>query len=301
MANFTNIKHNLILRVPRKLRFLVADETAIKAEFYRAFGYELNLQQPQTLYEKSNWIKLYDRNPLMTQCSDKYAVRDFVTARVGSHILNELHGVYESADAINFDTLPEKCILKVTNGSGWNVTVNGEKLIVHKKPVSTSRARKRLKKWMHKNQYIRRREWCYKNIRPKIICEKWMESETGSLTDYKIHCFSGRPHLIQVIVDRYTDCRQIFYDTNWKKLDVNIASYPLSEKEILAPDCLNQMLEIARVLSSDFPLVRVDLYDFNGQPVFGELSFHAEGGFGGFSPPSWDLEFGKLINLSSEK
>ena len=301
MANLTTIKHNLVLRVPRKLQFLVPDETAIKAQFHRAFGYELNLQQPQTLYEKSNWLKLYGRDPLMTQCSDKYAVREFVTARVGGRILNQLHGVYESADDIDFYALPQKCILKVTNGSGWNVIVNGDQLVIHKKPTTIKRAKKRLKKWMRKSQYIRRREWCYKNIQPKIICEKWMDSKTGSLTDYKIHCFSGRPHFIQVIVDRFTDRKQMFYDPNWEKLDFNIVSNPLCESEARAPDCLSQMLDIAHALSRDFPLVRVDLYDYNGKPMFGELSFHPDAGYGGFSPPSWDLEFGKLVNLPPKK
>ncbi len=300
MMTFTDLKYWIVLHLPKKLWALVPDETAIKAQFKKYTGRALNLEQPKTFNEKSNWLKLYDRNPLMPRCSDKYAVREFVEEKVGAHVLNELYGVFENADEIDFDALPKPCILKVTDGSGWYVILKNNDVIIKKKPGATiDQARKRLKKWMGKSQYLRRREWCYKDIKPRIICEKYMETESSSLADYKFHCFHGEPRFIQAIVDRSTDCKDAFYDENWNKTD-HVRVYPHCERELHPPACLKDMLEIATALSSEFLFVRVDLYDFEGVTVFGELSFNPESGYGTFSPPHWEMEFGNLLKLPIE-
>ncbi len=293
MAIFTAIKCWVVLHLPKRLQFLVSDKTAIRARFRKKLGRDLNFEKPKTFNEKLNWSKLYDRNPLMTQCADKYAVREFIQKKIGGRILNELYGVWDNVDEIEFDSLPKSYVLKATHGSGWNIIV--------KKNSNLNRceAKRKLKKWLKTNHYNRlSREWVYKNIQPKIICEKYLEDENGQLPDYKFHCFHGNPRLIQVDLDRYTHHKRILYNPEWEKCNFQWGDYPY-EKEMTVPPpaCLKDMLEISRVLSRGFPFVRIDLYDVKGSPFFSEIGFQPDAGFAKFTPEHWDAEFGKLLEL----
>lgn len=288
-----NLTHLAILCIPKRLQFLVSDETFLRSRFRYKSGREMNLQNPKTFNEKIQWIKLHDRNSLMTQCADKYAVREVIEKKVGTHILNELYGVFEDPNEIDFDSLPESFVLKATSGSGWNMIVKD------KSGFDREKAMKEMKKWISTNYYVKRREWAYKNILPRIICEKYMEDKDGSLPDYKFFCFNGVPRFIQVDLDRYTEHKRAFYDTKWQRVDFSL-QYPIYEREIEPPNSLGGMLEIASKLSSEFLFVRVDMYDFNGKPIFGELSFYPEAGFGKFSPDCWDAKFGTFLKLPFE-
>lgn len=297
----TRIKNWLVFNAPSKLRAILPDELVIREVFKKRTGRELNLENPQTLNEKLQWIKLHVRDPLMTQCADKYAVREFVKRKIGSGILNELYAVYESADQIDFDSLAVPCILKVTNGSGANM------LIRDKAELDRARMRKTLKKWMRKkkNHYWPAREWAYKNISPKIVCEKVMDA--GNLMECKIFCFHGEPHFIQglVKVPNNPKKKAVLFDLAWNKLDFCydnpvadfLAENPAAENTLPKPACLKEMLEIARALSGDFLFVRIDLYDFHGRVIFGELTFYPSGGHMLFSPAHADRELGKLLTL----
>jgi len=287
-------RHALLKILPRRFRPLKA---AVKMHFFNAFGYKLDLDNPKTFSEKINWLKCYDRNPLITQCSDKYGVRDYVTDRVGAHILNELLGVYEDANDIDFAALPNRCVLKVTHGSGWNVLVkDGDYFIRKKRLDSVKHAKSRLKRWLKKKQHIRYQEWGYKNVPPKVVCEKYLENDRDNLTDYKIHCFNGEPHFIQTITDRKAGGFETFYDTEWQAQPLRL-TYPPIKGEFPRPACLPEMLEVARALSAPFPYVRVDLYEQNDRPIFGEMTFYPASGYSDFKPPEWDAKFGELIVL----
>ncbi len=293
MEIITSIKYWTIARLPKRFRFLLPDKIAIKMRFRKRFGRELNLKAPQTLNEKLNWQKLYDRNPLMTKCVDKYAVREIVEEKIGGHILNELYGVWENVDEIDFNSLPESYVLKTTHGSGWNVIVNKNS------DFDINDIKQKLRNWMKKNYYSYSREWCYKNVQPKIICEKYMEDKNGKLVDYKIHCFHGKPQLIQVDLDRYSDHKRALYNIQWEKYNFQWG-YPSYEKKLSPPDCLAGMLEIAGALSRDFLYARIDMYDVDGSPFFGEISFQHGAGIEKFIPQHWDADLGKLLKLPIE-
>ena len=280
--------------IVRSLLRLLPDETLVRLEFMYNHGKFPDLKNPKTLNEKIQWIKLYDRNPLMTLYADKYEVRKIVEKKVGPHILNELHGVFESPDEIDFDSLPQSFVLKATHGSGWNIIVRDKSVL------EIEKAKKKMEKWLEKNFYMKKREWAYKNIPPRIVCEKYMENKDGSLNDYKFYCFNGNPLFMQVDFDRYSGHFRAFYDPEWQKLDFFIAKSRKvrhCEKEYKRPDCLTEMVKIARALSSDFTFARVDLYEVDGKTVFGEVTFYPKNGGGRFSPEYWDAEFGSLLRL----
>ena len=277
----------------RLIRPFLDDETVVRFAFRNRFGKPLNLTSPKSFNEKMQWIKLYDRNPLMKLYADKYEVRKIVEDKVGSTTLNELYGVFKSVEEIDFDSLPQSFILKVTHGSGWNVIVKNKSVLDIKK------TKKKMRKWMAADYYKRTREWSYKHILPRIVCEKYMENKDGSLIDYKLFCFNGTPLFIQVDLDRYTGHTRAFYTVKWQKLDFLIVNKSCSyhEKEVKRPNSLMDMIEIAEALSNGFTFARVDMYDVDGKAVFGEVTFYPGGGWERFSPERWDVELGNLLQL----
>ena len=281
----------------RSLLGLLSDETLVRLEFLYNLGRLPDLKNPRTLNEKIQWIKLYDRNPLMTLYTDKYEARKVVESKVGAHVLNELYGVFESVDEIDFDSLPESFVLKATHGSGWNMIVKDKSVLEREK------AKEKMRRWLGSSFYAKKREWAYKDIQPRIVCERYMENKDGSLNDYKFYCFNGNPHFIQVDMDRYTGHSRAYYSLDWQKLDFfmvkntkrkKIRRY---EKEVKRPESLIDMVEIVRTLSDNFRFARVDMYDVDGKAVFGEVTFYPSNGGGKFSPEHLDTEFGNLIPL----
>ena len=285
----------------RKMRQCLSDKTFIQCQYREVTGHDIDWENPRGFNEKMCWGKLYDRNPLLTNCADKYAVREYVKARGYPEIINELYGVYNNAAEIDSASFPSSCVLRATHGSGWNVIIKEGAVFIAKRQRNIKTAKRRLKIWLEKSQYIRYREWCYKNIVPRIVCEKLLQNADGSLHDYKIHCFHGKPLVIQNIVDRASKPSEAFYDSNWNKLDLISLTYPPCKRLLTKPALLSRMLEIAAALSADFYYVRVGLYEYNGEPIFGEMSFNPGGGGLRFSPPKWDIKFGEWLNLSLKK
>lgn len=294
-------KSDLLLRVNDKLKEIylkkcVSDEQLIKKRFRKRLGREVNLKNPTKYNDKLQWLKLYWKDPLATKCADKYEVREFIEEEIGEKYLNELYSVYESVDEINLDELPNSFVLKGTHGSGYNIICKDKTLMNWEKEF------KKMKRWLRNNYYWSKREWVYKDIKPRIICEKYMEDETGKAPmDYKIFCFSGKPKMIQVDVDRFGEHKQNFYDIDWNFMNVEIENFSDQSVEVERPKLLNEMLKLSEKLSKNFPQVRVDFYSFNNKIIFGELTFFHHSGMGKFFPPEFEEEMGSYFKLPINK
>ena len=263
----------------------------LKKQFIEQLGYIPNFDNPRTFDEKIQWLKLYYRNPLLSICADKFAVREFVKQKIGEKYLIPLIGAYDGVNAIKFSKLPNKFILKSNNSSGKNI------ICLDKSLLDTAETKKKLQEWLmpNSNLYSYSYEWAYRNIKPKIICEKFLDSKK-SLIDYKFYCFNGQPKFIQVISERNISLKADYYDLKWKSLPIHSQS-PRSIKGIKKPSHLNEMIQISQKLSSNFPYVRVDLYQVNNQVYFGELTFYPNAGMVGFKPSSWDRKIGDMLQL----
>lgn len=226
----------------------------------------------------------------MTICADKYSVREFVRDKVGEDILNELYAVYDDPKDINLEELPEEFVLKMSHG--WGDII----ICKNKKELDWNKTFKKLKYNLSRSHYLSGREWAYKNIKPRIICEKFISDNGKSPNDYKFFCFNGQPKIIQLDVDRFNGHSRNMYDTNWNLLDFEL-TYSKSLESIEKPEKLKEMLEIATKLSKDFPFVRVDLYNVNGKIFFGELTFYPENGNGQFRPDKYNHILGKYLTL----
>lgn len=269
---------------------LISEKSYIIKEFKRRTGNELNLHNPKTFSEKIQWLKLNYRPTDFTIMADKYEVRNYVENKIGNQYLIPLHTVFRHYKEINYKSLPHSFALKATHGSGWNIISRD------KNKANIEEIRKYFKKYLRKSYYRYSKEWSYKNIKPRILCEHLIIDEDNNLPkDYKIFCFNGKPFYTQVDFDRFEKHTRAFYDNNWAKQDFSIG-YPLSEKLLEKPENFNKMLEIASELSNKHPLVRVDLYNIQGRIYFGELTLYPGNGMETFSNVKWDVKMGNLIN-----
>lgn len=268
----------------------------LKDWFYRYTGNELNLDNPQTFNEKIQWMKLYDSTPLKTQLADKYLVRDWVKEKIGEEYLIPLLGVWENFDDIDFDKLPDKFALKPNHGSYWKI------IVTDKNKFNYKEARRKFNQWLQKNfAYCNGLELQYKNIPPKILCEKYIESEKNYLPDYRFFIFNGEIKYIQVDDGGPENSHgRSFYDTNWNQQEFiyNPADWHKHPSPVPCPSNFDKMKEISLILGQDFSFVRVDLYNVAGKIYFGEMTFTPCSGGMQWLPEQYNLELGQLIDLT---
>jgi len=267
------------------------DKLYLGYQYFRRHKKIINFKNPQTFNQKIQWLKLYYHNQLLKILTDKYEVRKYVTKIIGPEILINLINTYDKVDEINWSELPDQFVMKLTHGSGWNI------LCRHKKELNIYKVKKRLSAWMKKDFYIYQREWAYKKLKPRIICEQFISDDRGEPpADYKFFCFNGVPKLIQVDSDRYISHHRGLYDLEWNRLPFSL-KYPASKNNVEPPENLNEMIQIAERLSVNLPFVRVDLYSLNNKMYFGEMTIYPGGGLERFTPDIYDKIFGNMLRL----
>lgn len=257
---------------------------------------KLNLDSPKTFNEKLQWLKLYDRNPLYTHLVDKYEVKKHISDVLDKEYLIPLLGVYNDFDEIDFNKLPNEFVLKCTHDSGGLV------ICKDKSNFDLKLAKEKINRCLNRNFYYLYREWPYKKIKPRIICEQYMVDESGTeLKDYKIFCFSGEPKIIEVDYNRFSGHKRNLYDIKWNYIPASI-QYPTDPKTIIRkPDRVEDILGLARALAKDYPHVRIDFYSINKRIYFGEITFYHGSGFEKFEPKSLGIEMGSWIKLPIDK
>jgi len=262
-----------------------------KKIFKEKMGYPLNLENPKTLNEKIQWLKLYDRTNLHTFCADKYKVRQYISTKIGIQYLIPLYFVSDSVEDITYENLPNKPFVIKTNHDSGSVV-----LVKDKHTIDIPSIQNYLSTSMKKNYYYVWREWQYKNIKPKILIEALLLDEEGKIPkDFKLHCFNGICRFIAVSSKLDQELRINLYDTHWNPIECEWAGkrgLPVQQ-----PSNLNEMVRVAEILANPFKYVRVDLYSYNKKIYIGELTFHPTAGFGKFQPESCDLHFGKMLDL----
>lgn len=288
----------------------LSDKKYIKIAYRLSLKKTINLNSPQTFNEKIQWLKLNDRQSKYTTMVDKYRVRNYIKETLGESYLIPLLGVWDNAKDINFDSLPDKFVLKCNHDSG-SVIVCKNKLQLNKKNVI-----KKLNKSLKKSGYWFGREWPYKNVKPCIIAEKYMidthcddinansqdfnnsTSKIEELKDYKFFCFSGKVKCFKIDFNRHINHRANYYDRDGNLLKFGEKLCPPDfNLKLSIPENLDKMIEIAELLSQNDIFVRVDLYNIKGKIYFGELTYYPASGFGAFMPEEWDKILGDWINL----
>jgi len=268
----------------------------IRKPFRLRHGYELDLKDPKTFSEKIQWIKIYGHTERLSKYVDKYQVREFVRMKIGEEVLVPLIGVYNKTKEIDFQSLPDSFVIKATHGSGWVVIAK------NKNNLDWYAAREEIDQWLKTNFYRIAGEPSYRAVKGRLVIENCIEDPSGDLKDYRFFCFHGRPMYVAVDGHKYTGyksaiCKRDIYDVEWNKLPFKIV-YENWHDPVARPDKLEDMLEICRDLSQDFPFVRVDLYLTEGRIYFGELTFTPFSGMKPFTPVRYDRIFGEHLDLN---
>ena len=300
------------------------DEQYLKMIWLVRMGYPLDLDNPKTFNEKLQWLKLHDHNPLYTLMADKYEAKKIVEERAGKEFVVPNYGVWEHFDDIDFDVLPEKFILKTTHDNAGNFIVDD------RDTFDRSAAKKFLEKHLQNYHFTRWREWVYKDIKPRIIAEKFLEnSDHSDLKDYKFFCFNGEPQFSYVCthvkknempimiqhdgapafstdslrplykfrhlmghLETYT-----FYDNEYNVIPCSKADWPALAEPTEKPVNFEQMKAIARKMSAGIPHVRVDFYEVDGHLYVGEMTFYTSAGYEDFCPAEYNTKFGDMLQL----
>ena len=277
----------LRFRILSALRF-VTDEKMIRLQYRIKTGRKLNLKNPERYTEKIQWYKLYYRDPVMTQCADKYKVREYVKSKGLDYILNDLYAKFDSPEEISFENLPDRFVIKLSNGSGTNIFCTDKNIL------DLESVKEEFRSFYARSNASAGREWVYHTgEKPVIVAEKYLEDpeQKGGIYDYKFLCFGGVPHYIAFDVNRFSNHRRNIYDMEWNDLRVG-SDCPCSDIEIPRPVKLDEMAKIAKILSADFPAVRVDLYVVRDRIYLGEMTFFPWSGYVVYDPDWFDLEMG---------
>lgn len=293
MGNFDEVFSRIFKLVTRPL----SDERYLKLAYRVRMGRKLNLENPVTLNEKIQWIKLNNRNPMLNVYVDKYKVKPEVARIIGEEYIIPTIGVWNSFEEIDFSKLPRKFVLKCNHDSHSVV------ICTDKDKFDYKAARKKLTKGLKTNYFWHGREWAYKDVKPLIIAEQYMTNDdsTEELTDYKFYCFGDYVDCVLLCVDRgIGDPKFYFFDRDWKLKRYNKKGKEAPEDFTLPkPENIDKMFEIASTLSGETgaPFVRVDLYNVNGHIYFGELTFSPGNGLDPNRLYETDVYFGTLTNL----
>lgn len=293
----SNKIRRFFLKQLRKMRSLPPKiYTRISYEYYT--GKKLNLKNPVEFNEKIQWMKVYYHPKILNQLVDKYAVRAYVEEKIGEQYLNETYGVYEKAEDIPFDQLPNKFVIKATHTSSHNL------IVTNKQNLNKIKAIKSFRKWLGKNQYYRiGQEWAYKDVPPRLIAEKFLkDNEESSLIDYKFYCFSGHAKFLEVHMDRADNHKRAFYDFDFNLLPFRYVSLEKSiSKPLESPSNLEEMRKLSEVLAGNFPFVRVDFYSIEGKTIFGEMTFYPSDGRKDLIPDEYNKIMGDYIKFPELK
>ncbi|MBS6041961.1 MAG: glycosyl transferase [Clostridium baratii] len=272
----------------------MSDENYLKMMFKHRVGYELDLNNPKTFNEKLQWLKLHDRNSLYTQLVDKYEVRKYIAEAIGEEYLIPLIGVWDNFDDIDFSKLPNKFVLKCTHDSGSVF------ICTDKSKFDIEKAKTKINNALKRNYYYHDREWPYKNVKPRIICEKFICDNNNSVpADYKVLCFNGKAKLIEMHIDRFGDHKQDFYDEKWNKTQISQEG-TMSDYTHEKPKEFEKMIKLSEKLSNNINHVRVDWFVADCKLYFGEMTFFDGSGFYPFDNKEDDYLIGSWLKLPFE-
>ena len=265
----------------------------LKKFWYKNKKNQLNIEQPRAFNEKIQWLKLYDSTPIKTKLSDKFLVREWVRAKIGEEYLIPLLGVYDDFHEIDFKKLPNQFVIKCNHGKKYNIIVK------NKTQLNLAKTESKIERWMNENYaFISGLELQYRDIKPKIIIEKYMNDSIGYLKNYKFSCFNGKPIFIYIDIDiSPSEKRRNIYDLNWKQLPYKINSNYLNFPSPKKPKFLEKMLDLSSILSKNFVYVLVGFYVIKDKIFFDKMDFSPLSGTEEITPKKFERKLSSLIKF----
>lgn len=275
----------------------LSDKTYLSWMYYLECGRKLELENPQRFNDKLQWLKLYYRDSLWTIMVDKYRVKELVSERVSDKYVVPCLGVWERAEDIEWDKLPNRFVLKTNHDSGNN----GVFICQDKSKIDKKKWAKKINASLERDTSIPGREWPYRDVKRCVFAEEYLEDATGELRDFKFFCFDGVVKYLFIATERQSggEVKFNYFDADFNDLGI-VQHHPMSDKKIEKPKMFEEMKALAAKLSTGLPEVRVDLYEVNGRIYFGEYTFFHHGGMVSFHPDKWDFIWGENIVLPAK-
>lgn len=275
-----------------------SDEEYLKKQYKKRTGKTLDFNNLNTFNEKIQWLKLYYRNNELHKSVDKCEARKIVEKKIGKEILTKCYGVYDRFEDIDFDSLPDKFILKLTNGSSFNY------ICLHKTKKEIRKMRRRFKMWLKVDYYSYAKEWAYKDVKNRILCEELLETNAGTPPkEYRFFCFDGKVFCFHANYDatlngiRMADYKRNVYDRDGNRINARIKYQNNEDVTEEKFDGLDKAIKYAEILAKGYPHVRIDFFCFDGKIYFGEITFYHASGYQKMTPKEFELKMGSLINL----
>ena len=288
----------LLIKLARKNIIKMSDQKFLDLCFDYYLGKKINWKNPQTYNEKLQWLKIYDRQNSYTKMVDKYEAKEYVKNIIGEEYIIPTIGIYDKFENIDFEKLPKQFVMKCTHDSGGLV------ICKDKSKLNLKEAKRKINQCLKVNYFNCWKEWPYKNVKPRIIIEKYMTNDdSDGINDYKFFCFNGKVKLLFIATDRVNENEETkfdFYDENFNHLPIK-NGHPNALVPPSKPLNFEKMKELAEILSKDIPHLRVDFYEINGKIYFGELTFSHWAGMVPFEPEEYDLILGNWIDISNIK
>lgn len=289
------MKTSMIYKFRRKCQYIaysiIPAEVLSKLYCRIVIGYKPNLEEPKTLNEKLQWLKLnfYPFNSDVIMCADKYTVRSYVEAKGFGDFLNDLYNVWDDVNEINWEQLPEQFVMKCTHGCGYNIICDSKEIL------DSDEAKKKIRKWMNEDFGRFNVEPHYNKTKHRIICEKYLGED---IVDYKFFCLNGEVKFMYIAqgFGKGINERMTFFDENGNIAPFQRDDYKQNETAVL-PDQFEEMKRMSKILSKYFPFVRVDWFEVEGRVYFGELTFTPGGCMMNFSPKEYDFKLGQLLEI----
>lgn len=275
---------------------IIPNNIYIRILFRLHMGYWMDMGNPRTFNEKIQWLKLHDHNPLYPLLVDKYEAKKVIADIIGEEYIIPALAVYDDVKDIDFDSLPSQFVLKCTHDSGSVV------ICKNRNTLNIESAKKLLAKGLQQSHYWFWREWAYKDVKPRIVAEKYLEDDDDKeLRDYKFYCFNGQPYRLLLATDRQKGSGLCFdyYDMDFNHLQMTNHWHPNAKIVPHKPKHFEEMKKLAESLSKGIPQVRVDFYEANDKVYFGEMTFYDMGGFLKIHPDEWEMDWGRKITLPS--
>ena len=231
----------------------------IEQKYTYILGEFPDLDNPKKFNEKIHWLNLNYQDDKITRCCDKYEMKKYVSEKIGNEYVLPVLKVYDKAADINISELPDKFAIKVNWGDGPEFS----EIITCKNKANINKIKAKMNNAMQpwNNLYYSHFFWGYKNVKPKIFVEKYLEHSGSDLIDYKFHCFNGVPRFVLVCEERSKSrMKKTFLDMDWKILPCHRSDGDVNPN-IKQPDNFKKMIELARILAIPFPFVRIDFYN----------------------------------------
>jgi TupA-like ATPgrasp len=246
-----------------------------------------SLLYPRTFNEKVQRLKLLNRDPRLPEREDKILVKEFVGERLGNEWVTPTLWQGEYLPPLEQRHWPIPFVIKANNGCGWNVFVRTES------DLNWPHIERLVAEWRRAPFGIDMGEWLYGEIKPGLLVEPFLGDVSKLPVDYKLWTFGGRVRFVEVITDRENGLKTTMFDPDWHRLPFTVGYLP-DPRPIPKPASLDRMIKAAEVLAEDFPFVRIDFYEIDNHPRFGEMTFYPGSGHDAFNPLEWDAKAGAL-------